>query len=433
MADVSLQLQLKTKMTQLQLLTVKLLSLRQQELRDFLQEQVESNPLLDIRYPDVKGGTGSEGRPIDNMAVSEASLETVLMEQLRLYTGPRRTALAAGVLIGLLDEKGFIDGSIEEAGQDCGLTEEEMADGLRLLQSLDPPGIGAANLQESLLLQTRRRQHVPRGTVAVLEEYYDAFLQGKWSLFQEKLALTAADMQSICAFLKTLSLRPAGQVPQETEYVRADAEIYIDGDGNPAVRSLEELPQVLFQHDLYTTYEASQDKKVLAYIHRARRSFLDLQTALAYRNQSILLVLLTVAEGQRPFFTKQGPLQALTQKEVARQCGLSESTVSRVCRDGHVLFARKVYGVQEFFSRAYVKEGHGGQEGECISRQVVCEKIRAAIEGENPRSPWSDQDIMKNLQGQGIHIARRTVAKLRQEMGLPGRSLRRRLGSVKGQ
>jgi RNA polymerase sigma-54 factor len=428
MPDISLKLQLKAKVTQLQQLTVKLLSLHAQDLTDYIHEQVTDNPLIDIRYHDVRStsGTGNE-KPIDNIRSRDKSLEDVLMEQLRVLTLPKPVMLAAAMVIQSLDEKGFFVGDLDLLGQDYGLPEALMKEGLATVQSFDPPGIGATSLCDSLIIQTRRRPDAPPHTLDLLTAHYEDFLKGRWQRLQKELGITNQELKAIRDFMKTLSLQPAGQVDQPAEYVRADAELYIDENDKMAVRLLEEVPDIFFRDDLYASYSKEKDKKTLSYVKKARRAFLDLQTALAYRQRSVLLVLTEIAHRQEPYFRSGQALLPLNQKELAQLTGLSEATVSRVCRDRYVLFQQQIYPVQHFFAQAYVQQQSDSDIPVYVSDQVVREKIARLIQEEDGAHPYSDQEIAEHLQGERIHIARRTVAKFRMELGFVNSNMRRRM------
>lgn len=425
MAKIALKLEQRTKISQIQQLTIKLLTLQSQNLTDFLNEQVAENPLLDIRYPDVRpAGSRAAEKPIDNLKSRGDSLETGLLKQLRVQPLPKKILLAAGLVIRSLDEKGFFSGNLDRLGQDYALSLAEMEEGLSVVQRMDPPGIGARSLCECLLLQTHHKGHVPPQTEELLREHYQDFLQGHWQKLEKEMGLTPSGLQVIRAFLKTLSLQPAGQASEETEFVRPDIEVYEDEKGKLAVRSLEELPQVFFRDDLYQEYAAQGDKKTQTYIHKARRKYLDLQTALAYRWQSILTVMDYILARQEGWFRQQTPLQSLLQKDIAADTGLSTATVSRVCRSRYLLFEGQIYAVKYFFSRGY----DCGPAGDgSVSAKAVQEKMTALIAAEDKAHPYSDQELTDRLAAEHIYIARRTVAKFRRQLGIPKSCIRRQL------
>lgn len=180
MSNLSLKLEQKAKILQVQRLTIQMLALHAQDLADFLQEQVTDNPLLDIRYHDVRPAGDKGDKAIDNLRSRSDSLEARLMAQLRVQSLPRLQLMAAGLVIGSLDDKGFFQGDLASLGTAYHLTLEDMKKGLELVQSFDPPGIAARDLREALLIQTRRSRKAPAKTEALLAQHYEDFLQGKW-------------------------------------------------------------------------------------------------------------------------------------------------------------------------------------------------------------------------------------------------------------
>lgn len=423
MANLSLKLEQKTKLMQVQRLTIQLLALHGQELMDFLQEQVTDNPLLDIRYHDVRGAGDKNEKPIDNIKSRSASLESQLMAQLRVVSVPRPILLAAGLVIGSLDEKGFFQGDLSSLGDGYGLSEEDLEKGLELVQTFDPPGIGARNICEALLIQTRRRSDGPPKTEELLTRHYDDFLRGKWSKIQQGLELSDKDLRDIRDFLKTLSLQPAGQIEQDEVYIRPDVEIYLDEGGTLVFRWLEELPDVYFRDDLYAEYGAQKDKKTLAYIRKSRRAFNDLASALAYRRLSIEQVMTCLLTRQEGYFLHGQPLEPLRQKDIAEETGLSTATVSRVCRNRYALFDGKVYGLQSFLATAYSRQR---EDEDFVSDKAIMKKIQALIANEDKEHPYSDQDVADYFSAIHITIARRTITKFRQKLNIPNSNIRRR-------
>lgn len=428
MADISLKLQLKPKMTQIQSLTIKMLGLRSQDLTDFLHEQVTDNPLLDIRYPDVRksGSVSSTEKPIDNIRSHADSPEEMLMKQLRVLPVEKRQLMAAGLVIRSLDEKGFFVGDLDELGMDYGLSLEDMQQGLAIVQSLDPPGIGAVNICDALLIQSRRSTGVPDHTEELLQYHYEDFLKGRWQRLRQEMAISDEELKGIRNYLKTLSLQPIHQIEQQEEFVRADVEIYQEANGRLAVRMLEEVPEVFFRDDLYAAYEREGDRQTKTYIHKAHRSFLDLQSALAYRRQSVLKIVEAIAHRQESFFLMGTSLRPLTQKQVAMETELSPSTVSRVCRDRYILYQQRIRPVQDFFAQPYGRISDGG-ERQYFSDKAIMEEISRLVQEEDGRHPYSDQQLVEHLRSQDIAIARRTVTKFRLALGIPNSNMRRHM------
>lgn len=424
MARIALKLEQQLQLSQMQRLMIQMMQLHGQDLRDFLQEQVTNNPLLDIRYPDVQR---SSEKPIENNRSAGDSLEEALMKQLRLQKVERPILLAAGLVIQHLDEKGFFVGNLDDLGGNYNLPEAAMGKGLSLVQSFDPPGIAARSLQEAFLLQAQRRNGVPKGTMLVLEHYYNDFIHGRWERLEKLSGLAIEDLQSIRDFLKTLSQQPAVQHEEKETYIRADIEIYFDTDGKASIRSLEELPEVFFRDDLYEEYMADSDKKTRQFIAKAKRGYLDLQTALSYRWQSIFTVVQYIVDWQRDYFLYNKSLKPLSQKDIAAVTGLSPATVSRVCRDRYALFHHQIYPIQSFLAHLYHQDVE--KEG-IISDNAIMEKMANYIKNEDEQHPWSDQELTDLLLRENIHIARRTVTKFRQKMNVSNSIMRRRLRKI---
>ena len=425
MAKIALTLEQKIKLSQMQRLTIQMMTLRGQDLVEFLYEKVTENPLLDIRYPDVRprSGGGME-KPIDNIRSGGDSLEEKLMKELRVQSVSKKVMLAAGLVIQSLDEKGFFAAALEDIGVDYGLSVADMEAGLRLVQTFDPPGVGARTIQEALLIQTRRRKDAPAGAEELLMNHYDDFIRGHWKRLEEQMGLSPEGLGRIRRFLKKLALQPAAPADERTEFVRADIEILCDEEGHLTVRSLEDLPDVFFRDDLYTAYGKDGDKATQDFIRKAKRQFLDLQTALAYRRQSIFTVVEHIVKEQGEHFLHGGSLRPLTQKDIAAATGLSAATVSRVCRDRYALFRGRIYPIQSFLAHHYRcdRERDGS-----ISDKAIMEKMARLIAEEDCRRPWSDQDLADYFSQQSVHVARRTITKFRFKMNIPNSRMRRRM------
>ena len=425
MAKIALTLEQKIKLSQMQRLTIQMMTLRGQDLVEFLYEKVTENPLLDIRYPDVRprSGGGME-KPIDNIRSGGDSLEEKLMKELRVQSVSKKVMLAAGLVIQSLDEKGFFAAALEDIGVDYGLSVADMEAGLRLVQTFDPPGVGARTIQEALLIQTRRRKDAPAGAEELLMNHYDDFIRGHWKRLEEQMGLSPEGLGRIRRFLKKLALQPVAPADERTEFVRADIEILCDEEGHLTVRSLEDLPDVFFRDDLYTAYGKDGDKATQVFIRKAKRQFLDLQTALAYRRQSIFTVVEHIVKEQGEHFLHGGSLRPLTQKDIAAATGLSAATVSRVCRDRYALFRGRIYPVQSFLAHHYRCDRENGGS---ISDKAIMEKMARLIAEEDCRRPWSDQDLADYFSQQSVHVARRTITKFRFKMNIPNSRMRRRM------
>ena len=416
MLNLSLSLKQQHKLTQIQRLSAMFLTLQEQDLNDFLRRRAEENPLLEIYYPMRTAVT--DGTPPD--FVREKSPQEILFEQLALLNAPDRITAAAKVIIGALDEKGFFTDPELLKSDTRGFSDNEIACALALVQSLDPPGIGARSLREALILQCKRKGDAPPHTLTVLEAYYDAFLNGRWQRLRKELSMSDADLQAIIDFLRPLSFQPLRQLDTRDVYIRPEGKLVVTDRGDVSVILFQTCPILRFRDDLYAAYGKNADKETLAYLRKARHSYVNLRTALTFRSKAIRLVLEAICYRQHDFFLHDAALHPLTQKEIARITGLSEATVSRVCKNRCVLFNRRVCKIQDFLTRAY---DNGTTEP--ASADEIKRTLLALIAAEDRVRPYSDQVLANMLAEKGLPIARRTVAKLRLAAGIPNSTVRK--------
>lgn len=423
MARLALQTVQQLSISQLQRLTIQIMTLHGQDLRDFLQKEVDANPLIDLEYTDVYSGGAGREKPLDQSPDRQDSWLDEVMKQLRLQDASKEVIMAAGLIIQHLDEKGFLTDSLGDIGEPYHFSEALMTRGLALVQSLDPAGLGSRSIQECLLIQTRRHHVAPAQTEEVLRDFYDDFLQGRWEKIEKGLHISSKHLHSIRQFLKTLSLQPVATVDTTEDYIRPDMELYVTPEGTLAVRTMEDIPRLLFRQDLYETYGRDGSKETARFIRKAKQGFLTLEQALAYRWQSITTVVTYMAKVQQDYFLKGQPLRPLLQRQIAADTGLSEATVSRVCRDRYVLWQGKVMGLQQFLGRAYPT----GRDDTGISDKAIMERIKALIATEDKARPLSDQALTNWFTRHHIPIARRTVTKFRMNAQIPSSTMRRRL------
>lgn len=187
---------------------------------------------------------------------------------------------------------------------------------------------------------------------------------------------------------------------------------------------LRRIAGSFFRDDLYETYRKDGDKATHIFIRKAKRQFWDLQTALAYRWQSIFAVMQYILQQQQTYFLQGDNLRPLRQIDIAQGTGLSTATVSRVCRNRYVLFKQRIYSVQSFLAYSYPDTFHGERYS---SDKVIMKEISRLIATEDDQHPWSDQRIATYFVQKNIHIARRTVTKFRLKMNITNSTMRKRL------
>ena len=320
-----------------------------------------------------------------------------------------------------MDEKGFFKDEDLRTAARLPFSRWDIGRAAIAVRSLDPPGVGARSLCDSLIIQARRKKNCPPHTLQLLKNHYDNFLNGRWQVLRKESGITNDELSKVIAFLRTLSLVPLEQTPPTALWIRPEGELVIDTK-TASVRPIlfQACPSVRFRSDLYSNYHNAGDKPTKLFLSHAKRSYVTLRSALAYRSDSIRRVLEVIATEQQESLLTGAPLQPLTQRDIALRTGLSETTVSRVCKNRYILFRNHTYKIQHFLSRAYEKD-----IGSSISDDEVKRKLLALIDTEDRTKPYSDNALTKLLVAQNIPIARRTITKLRLQLGIPNSTIRK--------
>jgi RNA polymerase sigma-54 factor len=411
---------------------IKLLRMSNLELAEFVTTEVERNPLLELAGPPPSAapppratGGGGDGRAFEAVAA-----EVTLWEHLREQIGAMRVAAdeaeAALLLADEIEDDGYLRVPLAEVAARHRLTPGEAARGLRLLQSCDPPGVGARSLAECLALQLRERGRLDPAIQALLDNLGLA-ARGRFDELRSLCGVDAEDLDDMLAELRTLDPKPGLRFSAAPVQV-AVPDVYVTrGAGGTWTVELntETLPRVLL-NNVYAASLGGRDREARAFISEMRTSANWLVRSLEQRARTILRVASEIVRQQERFFEAgSGQLRPLTQNAVAERLGLHESTVSRVTASKFLACAQGTFELRFFFSAA-IQAVSGG---EAFSAVAVQERIRLLLLQEPPARTLSDDKIAGRLRAEGIDIARRTVAKYREGMGIPSSVERRRLNS----
>lgn len=362
---------------------------------------------------------------------SHQSLQEYLLQQLHLTRATQRDQGLVTFLIGELDEQGYLAQSLDDLTVDMprelALAPDEWRTALSLLQSFDPPGVGARSLAECLVLQLDRlvdRLVLDAEVLACARQlastpHLAMLAAGKLARLCKELACPRERLDAAHALLRRLNPRPASDWSVgDIHYIVPDVlvhkphgrwEVSLNPALAPRLRVNEQYAQWVEQSG-----QATPMREQLQQAHGFIRS-------LGQRNQTVLRVAQAVVDHQRGFLEDgPGALRPLVLREIAQLLDLHESTVSRATR---LKYAQTPWGVVElkrFFGSAM--QTHTGEETSALAVQAL---IRTILEIERPERPWSDNEIVHQLAGRGVVIARRTVAKYREVMGVPVTALRK--------
>ncbi len=411
---------------------IKLLRMSNLELADYVAGEVEKNPLLEMGPPSIappstrvlgSGGSGGDLGAFDTMA-AEIGLREHLGEQVGAMRAPGDAREAALILIDELEDDGYLRAPAEEVRARHRMSAAEFNRGLALVQACDPAGVGARSLGECLALQLRERDRLDPAMRALLENLGLA-AAGRLVELRAICGVDAADLTDMLAELRALDPKPGLRFAVEQVQV-AIPDVYVarTGAGGWAVElNTDTLPRVLM-NNVYTARLAGKDAAARAYISECSASASWLVRSLEQRARTILRVASEIARRQERFFeTGVAELRPLTQRAVADQLGLHESTVSRVIAGKYLSCPQGNLKLRYFFSAAIQNVGGGAE----FSATAVQERIRQLIQAEPGPRTLSDDKIVAILKDSGIDIARRTVAKYRDGMGILSSVERRRL------
>ncbi|MEM1347541.1 MAG: RNA polymerase factor sigma-54 [Myxococcota bacterium] len=367
-----------------------------------------------------RGLSGEEMPGLDQTLSTSESLVDHLLEQLRMTSLSDEDKLLGMFIVGNLDERGYLSNlTAEEIAEQAGVTLDDVEYVLVELHSFDPPGVAARDLRECLLIQLERAYPEDTCTYQIVADHIPDLERKSYTRIAKSLEVTMDDVIASAKRIATLEPKPGrGFVDSDARYITPDIYIrYDDGDYH-AVLNEDGLPRLrissYYKQELKRKRDAGERDEVKDYIQDKLRGAMWLIRSIHQRQSTIVKVTESIIKFQRDFFD-QGieHLKPLVLRDVATDIGMHESTVSRVTTNKYVHTPRGIFELKFFFNSKITK--HGGDD---LASEAVKAKIREIISGENPKKPLSDAKIVKILAEEDIDIARRTVAKYREMMGI---------------
>lgn len=364
----------------------------------------------------------------DNQVKTE-TLQEHLLSQLPVSDIPRKDWPLAEVLIGDLDEKGYYKGSLPDAEMAFGRTEAQVLAVLAKLRELDPPGCGARDARECLLAQIDTLDDSPyeEDVRKMIDRHLEDIAAGRLELVEKDLGLTHAQFLEALKVLRSLDGRPGRQYPSERERVEyVNPEVHaVKRDGRWIAETDERsLPEIRLSRSFAALLEdPRQTPEARAYIRERIAAAQAFREAVAKRQRTVQDIAQAIFDRQQDFFEKGfGALKPLTELEIAEKVGVHGTTVSRTVRDKYASTPQGTIELRRFFT-----SGIQRADGETVSQTAVLAKLREIVSDEDESAPLSDEKIAQALKTAGFPIARRTVAKYRDKLGIPGASDRRNM------
>jgi RNA polymerase sigma-54 factor len=478
MINLSQQLKLGLKLTPQQVQYLKLLQLPTVALEQRIKTELELNPMLELdeeaeitveqEEPKVDGEENAEREntddytfedylnddlegfkspetarssmnedeePYESPLPSTTPLSERLLSQFRLLNVDETDVLLAEEIIGNVDEDGYLRRELALIVQDLNLSyglDISLARAESVLQKillLDPPGIAARTLQECLIAQVKSGTFEPalkELALKILQELFEDFKLKRYDSLADKLHISKETLKRVLEIIQHLNPKPGeGEFSPQENYITPDFIVQKD-DGDFIItlndRSIPPLRLNRAYRELATARNSMTTREAKEFIKKKFESAKWFIASLHQRRETLLKVMHAIVEKQRQWFEEGEILKPMIYKDVAEVVGVDISTISRVVNNKYVQTEFGVFSLKYFFT-----SGLESESGEDISNRMVKHKIKAMIEAEDPHHPLNDDKIAEMLQKEGIRIARRTVAKYREQLGLPIARLRKKI------
>ncbi len=400
-------------------------------------DEVGDYKLRDENYPEM-----DEGKVIPVRV--ETSFHEVLLTQLGMMELDDRTQKIAEQIVGSIDDDGYLRREITSIADDLAfrqnivVTEAEIESLIKKIQQFDPPGICARDLKECLILQLQRRLKDGKEVelaMQVMEKYFDEFTKKHYEKIQRGLSLTDEQLKAVINQIIKLNPKPGGnlgEVNKAESYVVPDFFIYnnngvleltLNSKNAPDLRISEGYRDMIKDYEKGSKKDKRQKEAVLFIKQKidSAKWFIDM---IKQRQQTLIGTMQSIMNYQHEFFLTgdETTLKPMILKDIAEMTGLDISTVSRVANSKFVQTEFGTYRLKFFFS-----ESLSTDSGEEVSTREVKKILSNLIEAEDKRKPLSDEQLTDMLQEKGYNIARRTVAKYREQLNLPVARLRKQL------
>jgi len=373
------------------------------------------------------GGEEEDGRP--QLEASPVSLREHLMEQVRLTCISPRDCALVEIVVDALDDNGYLEESLDDIHArlpaELEIEFEELRTALSLVQSMDPPGVGARSAAECLALQIRRMPGVPlvtrRMALTIVERYLTWFAQREFNKLKKALDCDDEDLREAQAVIRQCNPHPGATFASDvSDFVVPDVIVRRAKDGWSVQLNPDVMPR-LRVNSVYAALmkQGKSESQLNAQLQEAKWLIKNMRQ----RFDTILRVAQAIVERQRNFFSHGAvAMRPLVLREIADTLGLHESTISRVTTQKYMLTPHGMFELKYFFG-SHVATEAGGEASSTAIRALIVQLTGA----EDPKNPLSDSKIAEMLGEQGMVIARRTVAKYREALKIPPVSLRKSL------
>lgn len=477
------ELKQSQRLSPLQMQVIKLVELNTVEVEDRIKQEVEDNPALETLDADISSDAEYEGEEqldedlsqveivmgdyfteddipdyqlnqthqrnessfIEISYYDDKSLSDSLIEQIRLLNLDERKQTIAEYIIGNLDENGYLQRDLQSISDDLLFQQQleilplQLEDVLYEIQELDPAGVGARDLQECLLLQLERHERTPvvQLAIAILTDYFEEFSRKHYDKIIRQMNITQDDLRDAIVEITSLNPKPGnalgGTLQTAMNNITPDfivdsyngvVTIQLNNSNIPSLKVNRSFSEMLKGYNDNRESMSADDKQTMLFMKQkvdAAKWFID---AVRQRQQTLQRTMEAIVNIQYDFFLTEdeSQLKPMILKDVAARTGFDISTISRVSNSKYVQTNTGIYPLKYFFSEAMQTS-----EGEDISSREVKMILKESIEHESSTKPLTDDQLTTMLNNKGYVIARRTVAKYREQLSIPVSRLRKKI------
>ncbi len=459
--DLKIEQTQKLTMTPELIQAIQILQFNSHELEEFVQEELLQNPMLeygqeapkperkdsltekteepdfdlrekireaeydDISYKQWEYVKDREETSFEQFVTKDETLEDYLSSQLIFADISEEEKKLGRYIIEALDENGYMTLELSKVAKACNTCEELAGRALELIQTFEPAGVGARNLEECLLIQLDAKGLLDDQIEYIVRNHLQDLGENRLGKVAKAAGMSLTEVQEVVDLIRTLEPKPGRQFStgESVKYIIPDVIVEKVEDDYQVLTNEGTVPRLMVSpYYMSLAKKTTEDEELAKYLNSKYNSALWLIRSIAQRKQTIYSVAETVVKHQKAFLDLGSKhLKPLTLREVAEDLGIHESTVSRSINGKYMQTPRGVFELKYFFSG-----GITGSDGEGLSSNSIKSFIKEIIDGEDPKRPYSDQDMVEILGEKGINLSRRTVAKYREDMNILSSPKRRR-------
>ena len=473
MIKQGLEIKQTQKLSPLQITTIRLIETPIQELSQAVKNEWDNNPVLDDEHPaekkedsddqpkdvsieEMKDDTGDipayklrvsnwgkDERPEYNTFSVRESFTESLMEQLGFRNLTPHEYEVASFIIGSLDSDGYLRRDTDSLVDDLAFRAnietdyEEVEKMIRIIQEFEPAGVGARDLRECLLLQLKYCSDTPevRNARTILTDYYQDFVSKHFQKIMSRMSIDKEELRAALAKIVKLNPSPGGQIDdsysEQAQQIVPDFLLELEPNGHlnltmprfplPEVKVKRKYAEILEEAK---TSKDPKTKEAAIFVKQKVDSAKWFVEALKQRHNTLQTTMQAIVDFQRDYFTDgdEAKLKPMVLKDIAEATGFDISTISRVVSSKYIETHFGIFPLKYFFS-----EGLENQDGEEVSTRELKKALQECVDGEDKDDPLTDDQLVSVLEAKGYKVARRTVAKYRDQLGIPKARLRKEL------